>query len=85
MDSVPRIRSLLDQANKLFLEKKFKEAISFYDDILDSVPNYLNVLNNKGYALSKLADYHGAIECYDKALAIDKTDISVLVNKISAL
>lgn len=43
MDSDPRIRSLLDQANKLFLEKKFKEAISFYDDILDSVPNYLNV------------------------------------------
>ena len=81
----PRINSLLDQTNRLFLKKRFRDAISFYDEILKIDQNHLNVLNNKGYALSKLGNYSDALACYDKALRINPTDMSVLINKISAL
>ena len=81
----PKIDSILDEANRLFLKGKPKEAITYYDKILDEYPNHLSSLNNKGYALSKLKDYDGAIRCYDKALEIDSTDLSILVNKISCL
>ena len=85
MTSDPKINSLLEQANKLFLDKKFKEAISFYDQILQSHPSNISALNNKGYASSKLGDYLGAISCYDAALKIDSNDTSVIINKISSL
>lgn len=85
MSNDPRINSLLDQANQLFLKKKFRESISFYDEILKTEPKHLSVLNNKGYALSKSGNYEDAIRCYDEALQIAPDDISVQINKISAL
>ena len=85
MNDDPRINSLLDQANHLFLKKKFRESISFYDEILKSEPTYLSVLNNKGYALSKSGNYEDALQCYDTVLKIAPNDLSVLINKISAL
>jgi tetratricopeptide (TPR) repeat protein len=81
----PKTDSILDEANRLFLKGNLKEAISYYDQILNEHPNHIGSLNNKGYALSKLKDYDGAIQCYDCALGISPTDLSVLVNKISAL
>jgi len=85
MPSDPKINSFLDEANRLFLQGKLQDAISYYDKILHENPNHLGSLNNKGYALSKLKDYDSAIACYDTALKLDPNDIPVLVNKISAL
>ena len=81
----PKIDSLLDEANRLFLKGKLQEAINYYDQILHENPNHIGSLNNKGYALNKLKDYDGAIQCYDSALKLDSGDLSVLVNKISSL
>ena len=81
----PKIDSILDEANRLFLQGKLKEAISYYDKILEENPNHLGCLNNKGYALSKLKDYDSALDCYDSALKLDPEDIPVQVNKISSL
>ena len=81
----PKIDSILDEANRLFLHGKLQEAITYYDKILNENPNHLACLNNKGYALSKLKDYDSAIQCYDAALKLDSKDIPVLVNKISSL
>ena len=81
----PKVNSILDEANRLFLNGKLNEAIRYYDDILSIVPTHLSSLNNKGYALSKLKQFHLAIKCYDQALELFPEDLSVLVNKISSL
>ena len=47
----PKINSILDEGNRLFLEGKFQQAISYYDKILDEDPKHISSLNNKGYAL----------------------------------
>lgn len=77
--------SVIDEANRLFLHGKLREAISCYDKILSENPGHLGSLNNKGYALSKLKDFDAALRCYDAALQISPADISVLINKASLL
>jgi tetratricopeptide (TPR) repeat protein len=42
-------------------------------------------LNNKGYALSKLKDFDGAMKCYDDALKEFPSALPILVYKISLL
>ena len=80
----PKTNSILDEGNRLFLQGKLKEAIEYYDKILSEDPNNVSSLNNKGYALSKLKDFDGALKCYNDALKISPDDLSVLVNKISS-
>ena len=48
-----------------FYKVNYKEAITYYDKILDENPKHLSSLNNKGYALSKLKDFDHAMKCYD--------------------
>ena len=76
----PKINSILDEGNRLFLEGKFQQAITYYDKILDEDPKHISSLNNKGYALSKLKDFINAIKCYDTALEIYPDDLSLLIN-----
>lgn len=85
MTENPKIDSILDEANRLFLKGKLDEAIKYYDMILHENPNHIGSLNNKGYALNKLKDYDGAIQCYDAVLKLAPQELSVLVNKISSL
>jgi tetratricopeptide (TPR) repeat protein len=66
----PKTNSILDEGNRLFLQGKLREAITYYDKILDENPKHLSSLNNKGYALSKLKDFENAMKCYDAALNI---------------
>ena len=73
----------LDQANDLFIKKKFNDAIRKYAQILENDPKNLIALNNMGYALSKLKKFNVALECYDKSLGIEPNDRIVMVNKIS--
>ncbi|MGQ0606776.1 MAG: tetratricopeptide repeat protein [Candidatus Nitrosotenuis sp.] len=77
--------STLRQANKLFLTKKYLDAIILYDQILKESPSNLDALNNKGYVLSKLKKYTEAILCYDAGLAIQPNEKTLLINKISSL
>ena len=77
------IDKLLKNANELFLKKKFKDAILLYDEILKLDDENLNVINNKGYALSKIKNYDDAIACYDQGLKINPNEKSLQINKIS--
>ena len=81
----PKTNPILDEGNRLFLNGKYREAITCYDKILNTDPKNLSSLNNKGYALSKLKDFENAINCYNDALQISPDDVSVLINKISSL
>ena len=80
-----KINSLLDEGNNIFLQGKFNEAIGYYDKIIDENSLHASALNNKGYALSKLKNYDGAMKCYNDALKIFPEDLALLVNKISLL
>ena len=73
----------INEGNRLFLEKKFQDAIKKYNIVLDKEPDNLIALNNKGYSLSKLKKYSDALVCYDKFLQINPNDKTVLINKIS--
>ena len=81
----PKTNSILDEGNRLFLHGKLREAITYYDKILNDNPEHLSSLNNKGYALSKLKDFDNAMKCYDAALQLYPNDLSVLINKISTI
>ena len=54
----------IDDANELFLNKKFEDAIFQYELILQDDPHNLLALNNKGYSLSKLKKllYHKKVD-----------------------
>lgn len=45
-----------------------RDAIFYFDKVLDAEPNHANALANKGNALGKLGKYDQAITCYDKIL-----------------
>ena len=47
----------INEGNRLFLEKKFQDAIKKYNIILEKEPDNLIALENKGYSLSKLKKY----------------------------
>ena len=76
---------LLNEANKLFLKKLFRDSLPIYNEILKSEPENIDVINNKGYALSKMKNYDEAIACYDQWLKINSNEKCLLINKISAL
>ena len=35
----PKINSILDEGNRLFLQRNFEQAIEYYNKILDEDPN----------------------------------------------
>lgn len=68
----------LNKAIYLDNQKNYKEAISYYDKVLNSNPKSSEALNGKKISLKNMGDeslssgrYDDAIEYYDKALAID--------------
>ena len=72
MTTNPKINSILDEANRLFILCKFQEAISYYDKILEENPNHLGCLNNKGYALSKLKNFKTLYKFHKISLHFNK-------------
>ena len=73
----------IDDANELFLKKRFADAIKKYENVLQIEPDNLIALNNKGYTLSKLKKHSQALSCYDESLRKNPNDKTVLINKIS--
>ena len=68
------VMSIMNEANELFLEKKFEKAIEKYNRVLHDEPNNLIALNNKGYSFSKLRNYSKALVCYDECLEKNPED-----------
>ena len=63
---------------------KYEDAISFYDQTLQSDPKNIHALTDKGAALSSLNRYQESIAYYDKALEIDPQYVTALNNKEKA-
>lgn len=62
-----------------------RDAIFYFDKILEVEPGHIKALANKGNALGKLGKYSSAIACYDKVLKYKPDHIMCLLNKGLAL
>ena len=66
---------LFDQANGLFAEGKYKEAITIYDNILEQIPDNLSTLKMKGIAQSNLGYHEDSLKQFFLVLQYKPDDI----------
>lgn len=66
-----RITKLNERAYECLSGKKYGEALTLYDQILQIEPENRAALNNKGNALTNLERYDEALLAFDRAIAID--------------
>jgi tetratricopeptide (TPR) repeat protein len=78
-------KEYLIKGNAFFNEKKYAEAIDFFDISLQLESENCITWNNKGLALARDGKYDEALICYEKALQIDPDDYVYLNNKGNAL
>lgn len=62
-----------------------RDAIFYFDKVLDVEPDHANALAHKGNALGKLGKYDQSITCYDAVLKINQDHLTCLLNKGLAL
>ena len=67
----------------LIKEKKFSEALDEINRLLKEDDDYTN-WNLKGIILKNLKEYEKAVECFDKALSIEKSE-EIIMNKSETL
>ena len=77
--------SLLQKGINAVLNSQFEEGIIYFDKILESDPQNVNALQNKGVALGNLERHSEAIYHFDKVLEIDPNNTDALNNKGAAL
>ena len=75
------IEDLLKQGQRELNLGNPKEAMKYYEKVLEITPQNINALIKKGNILGKIGKYHQAIECYDVILLQDRTNILALINK----
>ena len=62
-----------------------RDAIFYFEKVLDVEPGHINARAHKGNALGKLGKYDQAITCYDMILKIKPDHIVCILNKGLAL
>jgi tetratricopeptide (TPR) repeat protein len=75
-----KIDSILDKGNELFGQEEYKQAITYYDKVIND-NNLLSAYNNKGKALSNLGNQDDALKNLDRALEINPKYSSAWNNK----
>jgi len=70
---------------ELLSQKRYEEAISYFDKILEIEPTNINALNNKGASLLGLERYENALDYFDKVLEIKPDDYTALSNTVASL
>ena len=81
-------QSEVDEANHFFnkafnfeKEKKYAEAVAYYDKVIKLTPNHYIAWYNKATDLARLNKYEEAITCYNVAIKLHPTDSSYWTNK----
>ncbi len=77
--------SLMEKGIKAVNDSRYKEAITYFDKILESDPENVQALINKGTTLGFLKKHSDAIYYFDKVLEIEPNNISALYNKGTTL
>lgn len=60
-----------DEGTILFKEKKYREAIEFYDKAIELSPGFVDAWNNKGLCLKYEGYVEEGMKCFDKAIEMD--------------
>jgi len=77
--------SLMEKGIKAVNDSRYKEAITYFDKILESDPENVKALMNKGSTLGFLKEHSDGIYYFDKVLEIEPNKISALYSKGTAL
>jgi len=72
------LEEFLEQAEELFVEENYDEAIFYYDKVLGIDPTDFDALFGMAFTLDAIGKFGEAISYYDKILAIDPSDIHAL-------
>ncbi|HME54374.1 MAG TPA: tetratricopeptide repeat protein [Candidatus Lokiarchaeia archaeon] len=79
------LNEILEQANALFDEGKYQEAIPLYDELIEQAEFGAQPIFMKAEALVNLGQHADAVAVYDKALEIDDENALIWNGKGNAL
>lgn len=65
--------------------KRYSEAITWYDKIVEKYPEEVGILTSKGSALSNLGKYDERMKCYNRALELNPDFAFAWNNKANLL
>jgi tetratricopeptide (TPR) repeat protein len=68
------------KGDKLFEDKKYKEAIVVYDEYLKLNPSHFKSIYNRGRAYEELGQFDKAFADYQTALDLDKKNTSAMLS-----
>lgn len=74
-----QLESLFNQATDLFQNGDYNQAITIYDQILESSPNNISTLNMKGIALSNMEQHTLSLKQFYKVLENDPDNARALL------
>ena len=75
------IEILLNKAQTSLNLGNPKEALSFYQKVLEQDPKHLTALLKKGNIFGKFGRFNDAIICYDDVILQEKENVLALLNK----
>jgi tetratricopeptide (TPR) repeat protein len=79
------IDQLKDESFYDFLEKRYLEALTVYEQAIDIDPYNALAYSNKGYALFALKRYEEALRAYEEAVQLDPENVMIYNGKGKAL
>ena len=78
---VDKVNYFFKKAFNFGKEKKYAEAVEYYDKVINLAPNHYIAWYNKATDLARLNKYEEAIACYNVAIKLHPTDSSYWTNK----
>jgi tetratricopeptide (TPR) repeat protein len=81
----PDIYKFYNEANSLYEQTKYAEAISLYNEVLEYDPNDVASLLSKGSSLYKMNQYEEALQNYEKAIEVNPKESMSYFNSGTAL
>ena len=78
-------KTRIDLGEMLLEARRYREAITYFDEALRQSPDNDGVLNSKGTALQELDDLDGAEACYRQVLEHDPDNVLALNNLATVL
>ena len=78
---VGKVNHFFKKAFNFSEEKKYAEAVEYYDKVINLAPNHYIAWYIKATDLARLNKYEEAIACYNVAIKLHPTDSSYWTNK----
>ena len=78
---VDKVNYFFKKAFNFSEEKKYAEAVEYYDKVINLAPEHFIAWYNKATDLTRLNKYEEAIACYSEAIKLHPTDSSYWTNK----